>query len=182
MRQIVGEIVLTEPAIRSRVGELGRKITADYRGKDAVLVGILRGAALFMADLIRQIELPIEIDFMSVSSYGAATKSTGVVRIMKDLAVNVEGKEILVVEDVVDTGLTWNYLKHVLEARGPRSVRICSLLDKPEARKIDVKVDYVGFEIPNKFVIGYGLDWREKYRNLPFVCTPAQGIAEPPKS
>lgn len=179
MRQIIGEIVVTEPAIRARVAELGRRITTDYRAKDAVMVGILRGAAVFLADLMRHVELPVEIDFMSVSSYGAATKTTGVVRIIKDLAVNIEGKDVLVVEDVVDTGLTWNYLRHVLEARGPASVRICALLDKPSARKIDVQVDYVGFEIPNKFVIGYGLDWREKYRNLPFVCTPAQGIAEP---
>lgn len=181
MRQIVGEILLTEPAIRTRVVELGRKITEDFRGKDLVMVGILRGASIFMADLMRHVELPVEIDFMSVSSYGAATKTSGVVRIIKDLAVNIEGKEVLVVEDVVDTGLTWNYLRQVLGARGPLSVKICALLDKPAARKIDVKVDYVGFEIPNKFVIGYGLDWREKYRNLPFVCTPAQGIAEPPK-
>ncbi len=169
---VVGEILLTEEQIQEACVRLGKTITADYRDKDLLVVAILRGAHIFLADLIRRIHLPLEVDFMSVSSYGAQTRTTGVVRIIKDLVVPIEGKHLLIIEDVVDTGLTWAYLKQILEARGPASIRICSLLDKPGARKKEVTVDYTGFTIGDKFVVGYGLDLKERYRNLPFVMVP----------
>jgi hypoxanthine phosphoribosyltransferase len=170
--EIVGEILLKPEEIAAIVQRLGDEITRDYRGKNLVVVGILRGAALFMADLVRAIRLPLEMDFISVSSYGQMTKSSGVVQIIKDLSSPIAGKDILLVEDVVDSGLTWNYLKQILVARDPASVKMCSLLDKPSTRKIDVTVDYLGVSIEDKFVVGYGLDWKEKYRNLPFVMVP----------
>ncbi|PIU47356.1 MAG: hypoxanthine phosphoribosyltransferase [Candidatus Hydrogenedentes bacterium CG07_land_8_20_14_0_80_42_17] len=170
--EIVGEVVLTSDEIQEAVKKLGKKITEDYHDKNLLLVAILRGASVFLADLMREIHLPLEIDFISVSSYGHLTKSSGVVRIMKDLAAPVESKHVLVVEDVVDTGLTWAYLKQIIEARNPESVKICSLLDKPETRKVPVTVDYVGFTLENKFVVGYGLDWKDQYRNLPFIMVP----------
>lgn len=170
--EVAIEVLISEEEIRTTVARLGKQITHDYRGQDLLVVGILRGASVFLADLIREICLPIEIDFISVSSYGVATKSSGVVRIIKDIVVPVAGKHILMVEDVVDTGLTWAYLKQVLEVRAPESIKICSLLDKPSRRKTDVVVDYVGFSIEDKFVIGYGLDWQDKYRNLPCVMVP----------
>lgn len=166
---VIGEILITEKQIAEAVRRLGAEITRDYAGKDLLVVGVLRGASIFLADLVREIALPIQIDFIATSSYGHATKSSGVVRIIKDLAVPIEDKHVLMIEDVVDTGLTWSYLSQVLETRRPASMRICSLLDKPSARKNAVKVDYVGFTIPEKFVVGYGLDWKERYRNLPFV-------------
>lgn len=169
---VVGEVLLSADQIAEAVKRLGAEITRDYAGQDLLVVGVLRGASMFMADLIRSIELPIEIDFMSVSSYGQATKSSGVVRIMKDLASSIDGKNVLMIEDVVDTGLTWAYLKHILELRNPKSIKMCSLLDKPVMRKTDVVVDYVGITIGDQFVVGYGLDWKDKYRNLPFVMVP----------
>lgn len=169
---VIGEVLISEDQIRGAVQRLGSAITSDYRGKDLLLVGILRGASVFLADLIREIHLPMEIDFISVSSYGIATKSSGVVRIMKDIVVPLEGKHVLMVEDVVDTGLTWTYLKQILSARNPESLKICSLLDKPSRRKTEVTVDYTGFVIEDKFVVGYGLDWQERYRNLPFIMVP----------
>jgi hypoxanthine phosphoribosyltransferase len=170
--EIVGEILLQPEEIAKIVERLGDEITRDYRGKNLVVVGILRGAALFMADLVRAIRLPLEMDFIAVSSYGQMTKSSGVVQIIKDLSSPIAGKDILLVEDVVDSGLTWNYLKQILVARDPASVKMCSLLDKPSTRKIDVTVDYLGVSIEDKFVVGYGLDWKEIYRNLPFVMVP----------
>ncbi len=169
---VIGEVLITEDQIRGAVKRLGETITQEYRGKDLLVVGILRGASVFLADLVREIHLPIEIDFISVSSYGISTKSSGVVRIIKDIVVPLENRHLLMVEDVVDTGLTWSYLKQILSVRNPESIRICSLLDKPSRRKTDVKVDYTGFVIEDKFVVGYGLDWQERYRNLPFIMVP----------
>jgi len=169
---VIGEVLITEEEIRRTVQRLGETITRDYQGKELLVVGILRGASMFLADLIRQVHLPLKIDFISVSSYGDATKTSGVVRILKDLAVPIEGIHVLMVEDIIDSGLTWGYLQEMLAARHPASIRICSLLDKPAARKRAVTVDYRGIEIPNKFVVGYGLDWKERYRNLPYIMVP----------
>ncbi len=167
--EIVGKVLIDEERIKQRVAELGAQITEDYRDKNLLVVCILRGGVAFMADLVKEIKLPLTMDFMAVSSYGMSTKSSGVVRIMKDLDEDIEGKDVLVVEDIVDTGLTLHYLTDYLKSRGPRSVKICSFLDKPARRKVDVTVDYIGFEIPDEFVVGYGLDYAQKYRNLPYV-------------
>jgi hypoxanthine phosphoribosyltransferase len=166
----VGEILIDEEALQTRIRELGAEISADYEGRDLLLVGVLKGAVFFMADLMRELAVPCEIDFMAISSYGAATDSSGVVRILKDLDINVAGRNVLVVEDIIDSGLTLSYLIRNLRARKPASLEICALLTKPERREIDVAVRYVGFEIPNRFVIGYGLDFAERYRNLPYVA------------
>jgi hypoxanthine phosphoribosyltransferase len=165
----VGEILIEEDRLQARIRELGREISADYAGRELLLVGVLKGAVFFMADLMRALAVPCEIDFMAISSYGAATDSSGVVRILKDLDINIEGRHVLVVEDIIDSGLTLSYLLRNLESREPASLEICALLTKPDRREIDVSVKYVGFEIPNKFVIGYGLDFAERYRNLPYV-------------
>ena len=165
----VGEVLIEEDAIQSRIRELGAEISTDYAGRDLLLVGVLKGAVFFMADLMRELTVPCEIDFMAISSYGAATDSSGVVRILKDLDINVSGRDVLVVEDIIDSGLTLSYLMRNLRARKPASLEICALLTKPERREIDVPVRWIGFEIPNKFVIGYGLDCAERYRNLPYV-------------
>lgn len=169
MHEDVERILLSAEEIRAQVAELGRKISEDYQGKELVVVGILKGAAIFCADLLRQITVPVAIDFMAVSSYGASTKSSGVMRILKDLDESIEGKHVLLVEDIVDTGLTLNYLREYLEGRNPASLRVCVLLDKPSRRKTDITVEYRGFEIPDEFVVGYGLDYAEKYRNLPYI-------------
>jgi hypoxanthine phosphoribosyltransferase len=167
----IEKILISEDQIKKRLKELGEKITADYNGKDKfLLVGVLKGAVIFMSDLIRQIELPLQVDFMAVSSYGASTESSGVVRILKDLEENVEGKNLLIVEDIIDSGLTLSYMYSILKSRKPASIKICTLLDKPSRRRVDIKVDYLGFEIPDYFVVGYGLDYNEKYRNLPYIC------------
>jgi hypoxanthine phosphoribosyltransferase len=166
----VGEVLIDEPTLRARVAELGAEISADYEGRDLLLVGVLKGAVFFMADLMRELTVPCEIDFMAISSYGAATDSSGVVRILKDLDINVAGREVLVVEDIIDSGLTLSYLVRSLRARKPASLEVVALLTKPARREIDVPVRYVGFEIPNRFVIGYGLDFAERYRNLPYVA------------
>jgi hypoxanthine phosphoribosyltransferase len=163
------ETLIPEDQIRQKIEILGRRITLDYDGKPLVLIVILKGATVFAADLLRHIQLPVAIDFMALSSYGDSTKSSGVVRIQKDLDHSVEGKHVLIVEDIVDTGLTLNYLYGHLKARGPQSVRICALLDKPDRRKVAVPIHYKGFEIPDEFVVGYGLDFAERYRNLPDV-------------
>jgi hypoxanthine phosphoribosyltransferase len=165
----VGEILIDEETLQRRVDELGAQISEDYRGRDLLLVGVLKGAVFFMADLMRRISLPCEVDFMAISSYGSGVDSSGVVRILKDLDVPVEDRNVLVVEDIVDSGLTLSYLVRNLEARRPASVDICTLLAKPERRENDVACRYVGFEIPNRFVIGYGLDYAERYRNLPYI-------------
>jgi hypoxanthine phosphoribosyltransferase len=165
----VEEILIDEEALQSRIAELGAEVTADYRGRDLLLVGVLKGAVFFMADLMRTIELPCEVDFMAISSYGAGVDSSGVVRILKDLDVSIEGRNVLVVEDIIDSGLTLSYLLRNLEAREPASLEVCALMTKPARREIDIHCRYIGFEIPNRFVIGYGLDFAERYRNLPYV-------------
>lgn len=166
----LGEILINGDDIQRRVRELGEEISRDYLGKVPILVTILRGGVMFLADLMRALEIDHEIDFMSVSSYGfAETRTSGVVRILADLSMNIEGRDVLIVEDIVDTGLTLSYIREVLETRTPASLRICALLDKKARRIKDVHVDYVGFEIPDRFVVGYGLDFAERYRNLPHI-------------
>ena len=165
----VGEVLIDEESLRGRIVGLGEEISADYAGRDLLLVGVLKGAVFFMADLMRRIDIPCEVDFMAISSYGAGVDSSGVVRILKDLDMSIEGRNVLVVEDILDSGLTLSYLLRNLEAREPASLEICALLTKPERREIDIHCRYTGFEIPNRFVIGYGLDFAERYRNLPFV-------------
>jgi hypoxanthine phosphoribosyltransferase len=165
----VTEILVDEETLRNRVAELGEEISRDYAGRDLLLIGVLKGAVFFMADLMRQLTVPCEIDFMAISSYGASTDSSGVVRILKDLDINIEGREVLVVEDIIDSGLTLSYLMRNLEARQPATLEVCALMTKPARREIEVDVRYTGFEIPNRFVIGYGLDFAERYRNLPYV-------------
>ncbi len=163
------ELLIPGPKIEARVKELGKEISLDYRGLKPILVSILKGSFLFLADLTRAIDVPHEIDFLSVSSYGSSVQSTGVVRLLKDLGTNIEGRDVLVVEDIVDTGLTWRYIRNNLLTRGPSSLHIVTLLDKKERRIVDVPVDYVGFVIPDRFVVGYGLDYQERYRNLPYI-------------
>ena len=165
----VGEILIEPDSLRSRIVELGEEISAYYEGRDLLLIGVLKGAVFFMADLMRHLTVPCEVDFMAISSYGAATDSSGVVRILKDLDINVENRNVLVVEDIIDSGLTLSYLMRTLEAREPSSLEVVALLTKPARREIDVPVRWIGFEIPNRFVIGYGLDFAERYRNLPYV-------------
>src|SRR5690348_172706 len=166
----IGEILVQPDDLRRKVGDLGRQISADYEGKDLLLVGVLKGAVFFLSDLMRQIEIPCEVDFMAVASYGSATESSGVVRILKDLDTPIEGRNVLIVEDIVDSGLTLQYLLRTLEARGPASLEVCALLTKPERRTVELPTRYIGFEIPDKFAIGYGLDHAERFRNLPFVA------------
>jgi hypoxanthine phosphoribosyltransferase len=169
MEDAVGEVLITREEIQERTEELARRITEEYQGKDLLLICILKGGLLFLADLMRRIRLPLEIDFMAVSSYGDATQSSGVVRILMDLERNIEGRDVLIVEDIIDTGRTLNYITHNLRTRRPASLKICTLLNKPARRVLDIPIDYVGFEIPDRFVIGYGLDYGQIYRNLPFV-------------
>lgn len=163
------KVLITEEQIQDRIMRLGAQISEDYRGKDPVLVSILKGSFLLLSDLIRAIDIPHEVDFMAVSSYGNSRESTGVVRLLKDLSSDVSGRHVLVVEDIVDTGLTWEYIRANLMTRRPASLKIVTLLDKKERRLVHVPLDYVGFVIPNKFVIGYGLDYQEKLRNLPYI-------------
>jgi hypoxanthine phosphoribosyltransferase len=169
LERAVGEVLIDSDALRARIAELGEEISVAYEGKDLLLIGVLKGAVFFMADLMRHLTVPCEVDFMAISSYGAATDSSGVVRILKDLDINIEGRNVLVVEDIIDSGLTLSYLIRNLESREPASLEICALLTKPDRREIDVAVRWIGFEIPNRFVIGYGLDFAERYRNLPYV-------------
>ena len=169
LEQAVGEVLIDQETLAARVAELGAEVSADYEGRDLLLIGVLKGAVFFMADLMRHLTVPCEVDFMAISSYGDATDSSGIVRILKDLDINIEGRHVLVVEDIIDSGLTLSYLMRNLESREPASLEICALLTKPERREIDVPVRWIGFEIPNKFVIGYGLDFAERYRNLPYV-------------
>jgi hypoxanthine phosphoribosyltransferase len=169
LEHAVSEILIDEERLRTRVAELGEEISADYAGKEVLLIGVLKGAVFFMADLMRHLDVPCEVDFMAISSYGDSTDSSGVVRILKDLDINIDGRDVLVVEDIIDSGLTLSYLIRTLEAREPASLEVCALLTKPARREIHVPVRYVGFEIPNRFVIGYGLDFAERYRNLPYV-------------
>ncbi len=170
------EVLVDEDQISARLGELAREIDRDYAGREILLVGVLRGAVMVMADLSRKIHTPLEMDWMAVSSYGSGTKSSGVVRILKDLDTDVHDRHVVIVEDIIDSGLTLSWLKSNLEARGAASVRIATLLRKPDAAKVDVDVAYVGFEIPNEFVVGYGLDYAERYRHLPFIGTLAPHV------
>lgn len=170
MLEDIQEVLVSRHEIAEKTKELGKKISEDYAGKDLVLIGVLKGGFAFMADLMREITIPVDMDFMAVSSYGASTKSSGVVRIIKDIDINITNKHVLIVEDLVDTGLTLKHLKELLNTRGPSSVKICTALDKPTRRKVEIQVEYEGIEIPDMFVVGYGLDYAGKYRNLPDVC------------
>jgi hypoxanthine phosphoribosyltransferase len=169
----IGEILVQADDLQHRVRELGAEISRDYDGRNLVLVGVLKGAVFFLSDLMRHIEIPCEVDFMAVASYGSATDSSGVVRILKDLDAAIEGRDVLIVGDIVDSGLTLHYLMRSLGARNPATLEVCALLTKPERRKVELPTRYVGFEIPNRFAIGYGLDHEERYRNLPYVAALA---------
>ena len=170
----IGEVLVSAEDLERRVAELGAEISRDYADKDLVMIGVLKGAVLFLADLMRELEVPCEIDFMAVSSYGSSTDSSGVVRILKDLDAAIDGRDVLLIEDIVDSGLTLHYLLKNLGARNPRSLEVCALLTKPERRRVDLPIRYVGFEIPNRFAIGYGLDHGQRYRNLRYVAALQQ--------
>ena len=170
MREDIKEILFSEEDLSKKVKELGAQISKDYEGKDLLVVGVLKGSVLFASDLIKNITIPCEIDFMAVSSYGNSTETSGVVRILKDLDHSIEGKHVLIVEDIVDSGITLNYLLKYLKARKAESIEIVSLLNKPERRTVELNVKYIGFEVPNKFIVGYGIDYAEKYRNLPYIA------------
>jgi hypoxanthine phosphoribosyltransferase len=170
----IGEVLVETADLERRVGELGAEISRDYEGRDLVLVGVLKGAVVFIADLMRHLEVSCEIDFMAVSSYGSQTDSSGVVRILKDLDTSIGDRDVLIVEDIIDSGLTLQYLLRNLRAREPRSLEVCSLLTKPERRRVDLPIRYVGFEIPNRFVVGYGLDYAQHYRNLRHIAVLEQ--------
>jgi hypoxanthine phosphoribosyltransferase len=177
----VAEVLLNEEQIAAKVAELGRAISAEYRGRDLVLVSVLKGSLPFMADLMRAITIPLRIDLMEVSSYGGlTTESSGLVRILKDLSASIDGRDVLLVEDIIDTGLTLNYLLRYLRGKNPRSLRICALLDKPARRLVDIPIDYLGFTIPDQFVVGYGLDYGELYRNLRYVGILRPSVYESP--
>jgi hypoxanthine phosphoribosyltransferase len=169
----IGEILVTESQLSARIAELGTEIARDYESRDVLLVGVLKGAVFFLSDLMRHIEIPCEVDFMAVASYGSSTDSSGVVRILKDLDIPIQGRHVLIVEDIVDSGLTLSYLLRTMRAREPASLEVCALLTKPERRKSNVDIRYTGFEIPNRFVIGYGLDYGQRYRQLPYVAVLA---------
>ncbi len=169
----IGEILVQQDDLAHRVEELGEQISAEYEGRSLLLVGVLKGAMFFLSDLMRRLTVEVEVDFMAVASYGSSTSSSGVVRILKDLDASIEGRDVLIVEDIVDSGLTLSYLRRTLKAREPLSLEVCALLTKPARRKVDLPIRYVGFEIPNRFAIGYGLDFEERYRNLPFVAVLA---------
>lgn len=166
MKNDIEEILISKQELDEKLKSMGKQISKDYEGKDLLLIGVLKGAFIFLADLMRNIDIPVEVDFMAVSSYGSSTESSGVVRILKDLDSDIKGKDVLVVEDIIDTGLTLSYLIQNLKSRGARSVSVCTLLDKPDRRKAEVGLKYKGFDIPDKFIVGYGLDYAQKYRNL----------------
>lgn len=163
------KVLISEEELKSRVKELGDEITKDFEGKTPVVIGVLKGAIIFMADLIREMKVNCRLDFMSVSSYGSSTKSSGVVKILKDIDIDISGMDVLIIEDIVDSGLTLNYLKHYLSSKNANSIKICTLLDKPHRRQVEIEVDYSGFEIEDRFLIGYGLDADQSYRNLPYI-------------
>ncbi len=174
MKNDMKEILFTEEQLSNKVAELGARITADYKGKNPLIISVLKGSYIFMADLTRKIEIPCNIDFMVVSSYGSGTKTSGEVQIIKDIGQKIEGRDLIIVEDILDSGVTLSYLMKILKARGANTIRLCTLLSKPERHKVEVPIDYLGFEIPDEFVVGYGLDYAERYRNLPYI-----GILKP---
>lgn len=174
MRNDIQEVLFSEQQLADKVAELGARISTDYEGKNPLVVSVLKGSYVFMADLTRKITIPCNVDFMAVSSYGEGTKTTGEVQIIKDIGSKIDGRHLIIVEDILDSGVTLSFLMKILKARGAASIRLCTLLSKPERRKVDVPVDYLGFEIPDAFVVGYGLDYAEKYRNLPYI-----GILKP---
>lgn len=169
MENDILKVLITEEELREKITALGRQISEDYRDKNLLMVSVLKGSVVFMADLMRAITIPCEIDFMSVSSYGSGVKTSGVVKIVKDLDIDLHDSDLLIVEDILDSGMTLRYIKQMLKQRGTKSIRICTLLDKPERRQVDLTPDYAGFTVPDEFVVGYGLDYAEKYRNLPYV-------------
>ncbi len=169
MHDDIAAVLVNEATIAARVHELGAALSKEYAGKDLLLISVLKGSVVFMADLVRSITVPHEIDFMATSSYGSGTSSSGVVRILKDLSISIEGRNVVVVEDIIDSGHTLNYLLRLLRDRNPATLRVMTLLDKPDRREVDIPVDWVGFSIPNEFVVGYGLDYNEVYRNLPYI-------------
>lgn len=168
-KHVVGQVMITQEQILARAAEIGKQISEDYAGETVVVIGILKGAVLWLSDVIKNITIDTEIDFMAVSSYGASTKSSGVVKIVKDLDRPIEDAHVIVVEDIIDSGITLNYLRGYLHARGPKSLSFCTLLDKPTGRRTDFKAEYVGFEVEDKFIVGYGLDYDQRYRNLPYI-------------
>ena len=174
----IKEVLISEEQLAAKVAELGARISKDYEGKKLIILGVLKGSVVFMTDLLRQITIPVEMDFMAVSSYGSGTKTSGVVKILKDLDRLIQGYHVLIVEDILDSGMTLSYLTELLRDRNPASIRIATLLDKPDRRKVDSKPDYVGFRIPDEFVVGYGLDYAELYRNLPYVGVLAPHVYE----
>lgn len=178
VQEIVDEIVLQESQIQERVVELAEEISEDYRGEELLIVGILRGAFVFMSDIIRKMTVPLTVDFMMVSSYGNSRTTSGVVRIINDTKENINGRHVLILEDIIDTGLTYHSLKRTLETRDPASLSVCTLLNKPENRQVDVPIDYKGFDIPDRFVVGYGLDYMEYFREIPYIFVPTQDALE----
>jgi len=166
----IGKVVVHRDVIRQKVKELGKTISDDYRGKDLILIGVLKGGFVFLADLMREIDIPVDMDLISVSSYGASTTSSGFVRIVMDIDIDIKGKNVIIVEDLIDSGYTLKYLKELLAMRGPESIKICTAFDKPSRRKVDIEIDYKGIIIPDKFVVGYGLDYAGRFRNLPDIC------------
>ena len=174
MEQDIQEVLFSKEYLDQTVRELGSRISRDYEGKNLLLVSVLKGSVVFMADLMRAITIPCSIDFMAVSSYGAGVKTSGVVRIIKDLDINLEGWDLLLVEDILDSGMTLSYIREMLQQRNPKSIKLCTLFDKPERRTVDLNADYSGLNVPNEFIVGYGLDYNEKYRNLPYL-----GILKP---
>ena len=174
MKNDIQEVLFSEAQLDAKVSELGARISKDYEGKNPLIVSVLKGSYVFMADLTRKITIPCNIDFMAVSSYGNGTMTTGEVQIIKDIGSKIDGRDLIIVEDILDSGVTLSFLMKILKARGANSIRLCTLLSKPERRKVDVPIDYLGFEIPDEFVVGYGLDYAEKYRNLPYI-----GILKP---
>ena len=172
--ELIGEVLISEDELQHRIGELAAEVSRDYEGRPPLLVAILKGAVPFLADFMRKLDVPCELDFMAVSSYGSSTDSSGVVRILKDLDASISGRDVLIVEDIIDSGLTLHYLLKSLRAREPASIEVCALLTKPERRRVETPIKYVGFEIPNKFVIGYGLDHEERFRNLSYVAVMRQ--------
>jgi hypoxanthine phosphoribosyltransferase len=176
MNHLIKEVLLSEEQIKKRVEEIAREINNDYAGKNIVLIGVLKGSVVFVADLLRNINLEATMDFMAVSSYGNSTQTSGVVRILKDLDYDIEGKDVIIVEDIIDTGTTLKYLYEYLKARNPKTLKICCLLDKPERRTVDIEADYVGFKIPDAFVVGYGIDYAERFRQLPYIGIPKEEV------